>query len=104
MKVQLKTPAELLSQGRAALAEIKRKAISAVGQEARRIVKEESDGQMEARLDFVPEGFVVAEPKTAKDPEGRKVKEVERKTQAYSKANLKLSDKGYVASVINRAK
>jgi hypothetical protein len=103
-KVQLRSAADLLVQGRASISAIKKKAVVAVGEKVREIVKEQSGGQMEAKLDYIPDGFVVGEPKTSKDPEGKKVREVERKTKAYATANLRLSDKSFVKSVIDGAK
>lgn len=104
MKINVKTADDLNDQMRDFVNNIQRKVLVTLAKDTAKTIREESNGQLVAQQAVSPGKFVIGEPKTGKDPEGRKALAVERSTQAYKKAAVNASDKAYVASLINKAK
>lgn len=98
--VKLDKAVDLFVHGRAVINEAKQHVVSTLAQDAAKQIKAKSNGRMRAELSYKQHGFVVGEPLSPDDPDGKKVLKAESETQAYAQTYRQLLDKGYVLGVI----
>ena len=71
-------------------------------QDAKEIIISKSGEQLPLKTEKTLSSFKIGVPYVIDDPTGDKVKEIERKTEAFETAYLKLKNKAYVISVLKK--
>lgn len=102
MRVQIKTAVEMFELGRGVIAQARREILTKIALNAQKQIKARSANNHVADLRAEPNVVVIGEPYSAKDPDGSKALDVERRTKAYQLTRQSLSDKKTVVNLVNQ--
>lgn len=102
MKVEIKSATALRSFGTQFLQQIRGRMVKIIAKDVERQIKEKSKGQFKPKIDIRDNGATLGIPADIDDPNNQKIIGIENQTNAVKGTNENLSNKAYVANLINR--
>lgn len=102
MKTEIKSATALRSFGTQFLQQIRGRMVKVIVKDAERQILEKSRGQFKPKVDTRNNGATLSVPADVNDPNNQKILNIENQTKAVKGAHENLSNKAYVASLLNR--